>query len=75
MDLLTWTLGGIQAVGLGFSGWLHHRSVDHGERIAKTETKVGEHDRTLAERHTETTGRFDRIEAKLDRLIEREIGR
>jgi len=75
MDFATSALSILQAVGLGFSGWLHHRSVDHGERLTAAETKVADHDRTLTERHSEATSRFDRIESKLDRLIEREIGR
>jgi len=64
-------LGLLQTVGLAFSGWIHRRSVDHGERLCRAEAQIASHDHNLVSLRSESGDRADRLEMKVDKLGEK----
>lgn len=57
----------VAAIVVGLGGWTLANSAEHDSRIAVVEEKA----RTNDNYHTENTKRFDRIEGKIDDILER----
>ena len=55
-----WVIGLLSALSLGLAGWSGRTLITHGERITSVESS-----------HVEFRGWLERVDQKLDRLLER----